>query len=98
MADEHGFVLGAQLTWADQRREPAPAFTAMRQYHAGVTSAIHHLECHGLGLVRTHRREVFEHAVMLAMVAVNLRRLGLHRRARSAARLRKPTHPFPLAA
>lgn len=54
---------------ADQVRENAPAFKAMRQWHAGVESAIHHLVCHGLGRVRTHGREGFERTVMLAMVA-----------------------------
>ena len=155
LADEHGFVLGAQLQWeggdvaaavplveacqatyptleacsfdrgfhspanrlqldarltlnalpkkgyrnvADQARENDPAFRAMRQWHAGVESAIHHLECHGLGRVRTHGREGFERTVMLAMVAANLHRLGLHLRARHTSRRRPPTRELPLAA
>ena len=83
---------------ADQVRENAPAFKAMRQWHAGVESAIHHLECHGLGRVRTHGREGFERTVMLAMVATNLHRFGLHLRARHTSRPRTPTHQLPLAA
>ncbi|MYD45812.1 MAG: hypothetical protein F4W92_05615 [Gammaproteobacteria bacterium] len=83
---------------ADQVREIDPAFRTMREWHAGVESAIHQLECHALGRVRTHGRESFERTVILAMAAANLHRLGLHLRTRNTARRRKPTHPLLLAA
>ena len=79
----------------DQASENAPAFKAMRQRHVGVESAIHHLERHGLGRVCTNEREGFERTVMLATVAANLHRFGLHLRARQTSRPRTPTHELP---
>ena len=83
---------------AERAREQAPAFHAMRQWHAGVESAIHHLECHGMGRIRTHGREGFERSVTLAMVAANLHRLGMHLRHLQSPGRAPPPRRLPLAA
>ena len=87
------------LSAAERMRENAPAFKAMRRWHSGVESEIHHLECHGLSRVRTHGRDGFERTALLAMVATNIHRLGLHLRARALKqRSRSPPSRLPLAA
>lgn len=88
-----------RLSKAQQARENAPAFKAMRQWHSGVESAIHHLECHGLGRVRTHGRDGFERTVLLAMVATNLHRLGMLLRAEASnVHPQREPRELPLAA
>ena len=96
---------GSRPNAAERAREEAPAFQAMRRWHSGVESAIHHLGCHGMERIRTHGAEGFERTVLLAMVAANLHRLGMHIR---NAQLPKPKKrsgrgvkrkpPLPLAA
>ena len=77
---------------AEERvRESDPEFREMRRLHAGVESAIHHLEHHGLDRVRAHGAAGFERTVELSILAANLHRLGMYLRdaARRAQRRRR---------
>lgn len=85
-----------------KRRESEPEFRRLRRWHAGVESAINHLEHHGLARVRDHGPEAFERNVALAVLAANLHVFGVllrnrERERRRRARSRTERH-LPLAA
>ena len=64
------------LSKADQDREQGEAFAAMRRQHPAVESAINNLEHRGLDRVRSKGREGFARTVALAVVSLNVHRLG----------------------
>jgi hypothetical protein len=69
---------------ASRAREATSAFQAARRQHPAVESAIHALECHGLGRIRNRGKAGFERTVALSILGANLHRLGvlLQQRAR----------------
>lgn len=71
-----------KLSRAAREREAEPEFVAARKAHPAVESAIHNLECRGLGRVREQGAEGFERMVWLGIVAVNLHRIGCELRKR----------------
>ena len=79
------------LNKVDQQRELQAEFAAMRRQHPAVESAINNLEHRGLDRVRSHGADGFERTVALAMLVVNLHRIGLllQRREREILRRRK---------
>ena len=64
------------LSKADQEREQGETFAAMRRQHPAVESAINNLEHRGLDRVRSKGREGFARTVALAVVSLNVDRLG----------------------
>ena len=70
-------------------REQGETFAAMRRQHPAVESAINNLEHRGLDRVRSKGREGFARTVALAVVSLNVHRLGrvLRRQAREQHRL-----------
>ena len=77
------------LSKADQDREQGETFAAMRRQHPAVESAINNLEHRGLDRVRSKGREGFARTVALAVVSLNVHRLGrlLRQQAREQHRL-----------
>ena len=67
-------ILGQVLQ--DFAREQGETFVAMRRQHPAVESAINNLEHRGLDRVRSKGREGFARTVALAVVALNVHRLG----------------------
>ena len=65
-----------RLSKADRDREQGETFAAMRRQHPAVESAINNLEHRGLDRVRSKGREGFARTVALAVVALNVHRLG----------------------
>ena len=65
-----------RLSKADREREQGETFAAMRRQHPAVESAINNLEHRGLDRVRAKGREGFARTVALAVVALNVHRLG----------------------
>ena len=65
-----------RLSKADREREQGETFVAMRRQHSAVESAINNLEHRGLDRVRSKGREGFARTVALAVVALNVHRLG----------------------
>ena len=65
-----------RLSKADRDREQGETFVAMRRQHSAVVSAINNLEHRGLARVRSKGREEFARSVALAVVALNVHRLG----------------------
>ena len=65
-----------RLSKADREREQGETFVAMRRQHPAVESAINNLEHSGLDRVRSKGREGFARTVVLAVVALNVHRLG----------------------
>ena len=65
-----------RLSKADREREQGETFVAMRRQHPAVESAINNLEHRGLDRVRSKGRKGFARAVALAVVALNVHRLG----------------------
>ena len=65
-----------RLSKADQEREQGETFVAMRRQHPAVESAINNLEHRGLDRVRSKGRKGFARSVALAVVALNVHRLG----------------------
>ena len=78
-----------RLSKADREREQGETFAAMRRQHPAVESAINNLEHRGLDRVRSKGRKGFARAVALAVVALNVHRLGrvLRQQAREQHRL-----------
>ena len=72
-----------------REREQGETFAAMRRQHPAVESAINNLEHRGLDRVRSKGRKGFARAVALAVVALNVHRLGrvLRQQAREQHRL-----------
>ena len=64
------------LSKADRDREQGETFAAMRRQHPAVESAINNLEHRGLDRVRSKGRKGFARTVALAVVALNVHRLG----------------------
>ena len=64
------------LSKADQDREQGETFAAMRRQHPAVESAINNLEHRGLDRVRSKGSEGFARTVALAVVSLNVHRLG----------------------
>ena len=77
------------LSKADQDREQGETFAAMRRQHPAVESAINNLEHRGLDRVRSKGSEGFARTVALAVVSLNVHRLGrlLRQQARDQHRL-----------
>ena len=71
------------------QRDNPQTFAAMRRQHPAVESAINNLEHRGLDRVRSKGREGFTRTVALAVVALNVHRLGrvLRQQAREQHRL-----------
>ena len=65
-----------RLSKADREREQGETFVAMRRQHPAVESAINNLEHGGLDRVRSKGRKGFARSVALAVVALNVHRLG----------------------
>ena len=65
-----------RLSKADREREQGETFVAMRRRHPAVESAINNLEHRGLDCVRSKGRKGFARSVALAVVALNVHRLG----------------------
>ena len=65
-----------RLSKADQEREQDETFVAMRRQHPAVESAINNLEQRGLDRVRAKGSDGFAQTVALAVVALNVHRLG----------------------
>ena len=65
-----------RLSKADRDREQGETFAAMRRQHPAVESAINNLEHRGLDRVRSKGRRGFARSVALAVVALNVHRLG----------------------
>ena len=65
-----------RLSKADREREQGETFIAMRRQHPAVESAINNLEHRGLDRVRSKGRKGFARTVALAVVALNVHRLG----------------------
>ena len=65
-----------RLSKAEQDREQGETFAAMRRQHPAVESAINNLEHRDLDRVRSKGREGFARTVALAVVALNVDRLG----------------------
>ena len=65
-----------RLSKADRDREQGETFVAMRRQHSAVESAVNNLEHRGLDRVRSKGREGFARTVALAVVALNVHRLG----------------------
>ena len=78
-----------RLSKADRDREQGETFAAMRRQHPAVESAINNLEHRGLDRVRSKGRKGFARSVALAVVALNVHRLGrvLRQQAREQHRL-----------
>ena len=78
-----------RLSKAERDREQGETFAAMRRQHPAVESAINNLEHRGLDRVRSKGREGFARTVALAVVALNVHRLGrvLRQQAREQHRL-----------
>ena len=65
-----------RLSKADREREQGETFVAMRRQHPAVESAINNLEHRGLDRVRSKGQKGFARSVALAVVALNVHRLG----------------------
>ena len=65
-----------RLSKADREREQGETFAAMRRQHPAVESAVNNLEHRGLDRVRSKGRKGFARTVALAVVALNVHRLG----------------------
>ena len=65
-----------RLSKADREREQGETFVAMRRQHPAVESALNNLEHRGLDRVRSKGRKGFARSVALAVVALNVHRLG----------------------
>ena len=78
-----------RLSKAERDREQGETFAAMRRQHPAVESAINNLEHRGLDRVRSKGREGFARTVALAVVSLNVHRLGrvLRQQAREQHRL-----------
>lgn len=71
-------------TATSRAREAEPGFRAQCRWHAGIESAIHELQSHGLGRVRRRGRQGFANTVAIAVIAFNLQRVGQLARKRRA--------------
>ena len=78
-----------RLSKAERDREQGETFVAMRRQHPAVESAINNLEHRGLDRVRSKGRKGFARSVALAVLALNVHRLGrvLRQQAREQHRL-----------
>ena len=65
-----------RLSKVEREREQCETFAAMRRQHPAVESAINNLEHRGLDRVRSKGREGFARTVALAVVVLNVHRLG----------------------
>ena len=61
---------------AERGREQGETFAAMRRQHPAVEPAINNLEQRGLDRVRAKGSDRFAHTVALAVVSLNVHRLG----------------------
>ena len=89
LLDDNVLPKKGYLSKADQDREQGETFAAKRRQHPAVESAINNLEHRGLDRVRSKGREEFARTVALAVVALNVHRLGrvLRQQAREQHRL-----------
>ena len=76
-----------RLSRAGREREEAADFAAARRRHPGVESAINNLEHRGLDRVRSRGAEGFARTVALAVLALNVHRVGLLLQRKERARL-----------
>ena len=78
-----------RLSKAERDREQGETFATMRRQHPAVESAINNLEHRGLDRVQSKGRKGFARRVALAVVALNVHRLGrvLRQQAREQHRL-----------
>ena len=89
LLDDNVLPKKGYLSKADRDREQVETFAAMRRQHPAVESAINNLEYRGLDHVRSKGRKRFARTVALAVVALNMHRLGrvLRQQAREQHRL-----------
>ena len=89
LLDDNVLPKKGYLSKADREREQGETFAAMRRQHPAVESAINNLEHRGLDRVRSKGRKGFARTVALAVVALNVHRLGrvLRQQAREQHRL-----------
>ena len=66
-----------RLNDAERARETAPEFVKMKNWHSGIESCINNLERRGLDKVYSRGAEGFERTVKLAVLAMNVHRIGL---------------------
>ena len=87
--DDNVLPKKGRLSKADRDREQGETFAAMCRQHLAVESAINNLEHRGLDRVRSKGRKGFARSVALAVVALNVHRLGrvLRQQAREQHRL-----------
>ena len=76
LLDDNVLSKKGRLSKAERDREQGETFAAMRRQHLAVESAINNLEHRGLDRVRSKGREGFARTVALAVVALNVHRLG----------------------
>ena len=74
--DDNVLPKKGRLSKADRGREQGETFAAMRRQHPAVESAINNLEHRGLDRVRSKGPRGFARTVALAVVALNVHRLG----------------------
>ena len=74
--DDNVLPKKGRLSKADRDREQGETFAAMRRQHPAVESAINNLEHRGLDRVRSKGPKGFARTVALAVVALNVHRLG----------------------
>ena len=89
LLDDNVLPKKGRLSKADRDREQGETFAAMRRQHPSVESAINNLEHRGLDRVRSKGRKGFARTVALAVVALNVHRLGrvLRQQAREQHRI-----------
>jgi len=79
-------------TAVERAREQTPEFTAARQQHPAIESAINMLEHHGLQRIRSFGADGFSRRVGIAIIAANLVRVGRLLRDKERARLERQHH------
>jgi len=76
-------------TAVERAREQTPEFTAARQPHPAIESAINMLEHHGLQRIRSFGADGFARRVGISIIAANLVRVGRLLRDKERARLER---------
>ena len=83
-----------RLSQADRQREDFPEFKLLRRQHSAVESAINALAAHGLDRCPDHGIKGFERYVALAVLAINIHRLGTVLREQQKERQRRKRGPY----
>ena len=83
---------------AGKRQESEPEFARQRRQHAAVEFAINALEHHGLNCCPNHGIDGFKRYVALAVLARNVRRLGVVMKEQEALNAKRQRGPYRKAA